>query len=684
MKNKPLRAGALAFATALAFVFSALQSYSAVPVVTNPELITYESARALEVPFEAGQVPHDHGWSVTERDASGRAMKATLTILVDNPNLVGKIAIVGPFNGWGKALRPSDVFAPIAGRPHLYSVTVTNLEHGSTYRISIDGKAVLDPSASMYTTREYAKREGWADENLYSIFWDVQNPNLYQMQVGSVDISGWPNLIGEVELQSLAAKFRAKDGQVGPRTTADTYRFVAESGVVEKLKEAGYVAIEMLPFNQSVDGDSWHLRYQTYGLFAPDSRYGNPSEFKMMIDAFHRNGMAVIMDSVVSHWPYHGNQGERELAGIGMDQWKRAGGDALFVGPKSPWGTYRFTYANPHVSDFLIDSVAHMMTEYRIDGLRMDNIDGIIETQGGAEFLKRLIRAARTVNPRALIIAESFADHGKLLHSQNDGGWGFNTKTDWHNFDIWKDGLQGSSRKLQVAKIGEYSIKLWDWNEGPIMRYITNHDESANVRTGFTGRYPASLLRKDKKDVIFGKIKASDSVSMLAGAYHVSLPQARMMQEGSFYSNASVDWDLASRGQGRELWNYFSRLSNYILDRRVYFNFRSLSREIANHVDRPHAVVSFKRKDPDTGKTLFVLINLSADRFNNYAFSVDRKAEFGVGFDSELPEFGGDARLNKALRGRTIQSDKNRRNPSKYALVVPVVDAYSVTIFEEK
>ena len=656
--------------------------------ILNPELEIYESAYDLQRPQRG--IPHERefGWKVLSRNDQGQANQVRIDLLVDNVGYDGQIAVIGPFNNWGKNLRVGDFLHPLKNEPQKFSGVIDGITHGMQYRILLNGQQVLDPSASMYTTREYAARENLTQQNgvyLNSIFYDSHDPRLYQTETNFVDVTTRPNLIGEVELHSLVAKYRSqKVGRLGPRSTADTYRFIAESGVVATLKDAGYTAIEMMPFNQSIDGDSWHLRYQVYGLFAPDSRYGSPSEFKMMIDEFHKNGVAVIMDSVISHFPFKGNMGERSLSGLGMDQWFKADGKRLFVGPMSPWDTYRYDYTNPFVRRFLVDSVASMMSEYKIDGIRMDNTDGILGTPGGSELLKELVISVRKVNPRALVVGEAFFPPNTLLQRTDQGGFGFNTRNDSNFFEIWKEGLGGSTEDLQLGSIGALLHHVFDWREVPMMRYLTNHDESANGRGGLTGGYPASLIGDDY--YAFEKTKAADALNMLTGAYHLSLPQARMMQKGTFYSNPDIDWSLTESGRGQQLWQFFGALSRYVLYRSSYFAFDSLNREIENHIDNVNKVISIKRRDPQTGKVLYALINLGHHDLQQYSFGIEKNGSYRLAFDSEWSGFGGLGALQNSLsaNGGVVRTDSQAEHGRPFSLYVPHVAPYSVTIFEEQ
>src|ERR1039457_1035068 len=97
----------------------------------------------------------------------------------------------------------------------------------------------------------------------------------------------------------------------------------------------------------------------------------------MMVDTFNKAGIAVIMDSVVGHYPYNGNVGNRALFPVGIHNWKKENGQNLFGDQESPWKTNRYDYNNPWVRRFLIDSIMTNLKNYGISGIRFDNLDGI-------------------------------------------------------------------------------------------------------------------------------------------------------------------------------------------------------------------------------------------------------------------------------------------------------------------
>ncbi len=582
------------------------------------------------------------GIEVTHRDEAGRPIAGTISVLSDNSG--NQIAILADFNAWGKEMAPEDHLKPVPGTPY-YEGHVRRLFDGMEYRLLLNGEPVLDPSSIQFTTPEMFERfRPGETPYLNSVFSDVEA--ISHRPATPIDFRGRSVLIGESGVYELAAKWNHK-GQIGPPRVADTYRFVAESGLTAAISGRGYTHLELLPFTSSVDGHRWQNRYQSFGLFGPDSRYGTPAEFRSMIAAFSVVGVGALMDGVLGHYPFRANHGIRALEPIGIHRFVNGFGKPLFGGKLTPWGTYRWDFENPFVRRFLIDSVISMFRAYGLSGIRIDNVDGIRQEPGGALFLRELNSTLRSYVPQALILGEMFDDQAPALTTVDNGGLGFHAANDVDFFySFVQRFLQGWDHEIHLQRVEWYLNDSWQWGRVPMERWITNHDEAANRQPGASGEYVATLLKGGTWEQIESKTKAWGTLGMLLGSVYLDMPQMRLLQEGSFNNNAAIDWDLLRLGSQASTDAYFTQVSLVFRDG-AEFAPKNLHPHISNHVDEDNKVISLLRIDYKTGRKTYAIINLSSRTFHNYRFGVDasRGKAFSVLLNSDDSQWGGGGTL---------------------------------------
>jgi maltooligosyltrehalose trehalohydrolase len=76
--------------------------------------------------------------------------------------------------------------------------------------------------------------------------------------------------------------------------------FLAAIDKLDHLVELGVTGIEIMPV---VDFPGrWNWGYDGALLYAPDSSYGRPEDFKKLVEASHARGLMVILDVVYNHF----------------------------------------------------------------------------------------------------------------------------------------------------------------------------------------------------------------------------------------------------------------------------------------------------------------------------------------------------------------------------------------------
>ena len=178
------------------------------------------------------------------------------------------------------------------------------------------------------------------------------------------------------------------------------------AGLMERLdyfKDLGVNAIELMPITEFDGNDSWG--YSPNHFFALDKVYGTSDELKTFIDECHKRGIAVILDMVFNHAT--GLNPMNKLYPYGTDL------------SQNPW----FNVTAPHSDNVYEDwnhdfvptktmftrSLAYWLTEYKVDGFRMDLSHGLCGTKANTSVanIKHYYEyGVKAVSPDAYMILE--------------------------------------------------------------------------------------------------------------------------------------------------------------------------------------------------------------------------------------------------------------------------------------
>ena len=154
------------------------------------------------------------------------------------------------------------------------------------------------------------------------------------------------------------------------------------SGLVEKipyLKDLGITVVELMPIFQRDPHERDYWGYMPLNFFAPHAQYGSCGddeqhlEFKSMIKALHKAGIAVVLDVVYNH-TCEGDHLGPTYSFKGFDPW---GYYMLSSDPISPYANYSGTgntlnFSQAHVRKMVMDSLRYWKNEMHIDGFRFD------------------------------------------------------------------------------------------------------------------------------------------------------------------------------------------------------------------------------------------------------------------------------------------------------------------------
>ena len=217
-----------------------------------------------------------------------------------------------------------------------------------------------------------------------------------------------------------------------------SYGELADS-LVEYVQDMGFTHVEFMPVMEHPFGGSWG--YQVTSYFAPTARFGNPDDFRYLVDRLHQAGIGVIVDWVPAHFP----KDDFALA--------RFDGTPLYEDPNPSrgehpdWGTYVFNFGRQEVRNFLVSNALYWLEEFHIDGLRVDavasmlyldysredgqwspNVYGGRENLEAVQFLQEMNATAYKRVPGAITIAEESTSWPGVTRPTHLGGLGFGFK----------------------------------------------------------------------------------------------------------------------------------------------------------------------------------------------------------------------------------------------------------------
>ncbi len=202
--------------------------------------------------------------------------------------------------------------------------------------------------------------------------------------------------------------------------------------------DLGVTAIELMPVAQFPGGRNWG--YDGTYLYAPQNSYGGPNGLKSLINACHLKGLAVILDVVYNHLGAEGNY-LNDFGPYFTNRYQTPWGDAVnFDGPESG-----------EVRRFVIDNALYWVTEYHIDGLRIDAIHGIYDFSARhilLEIAEAVHRQAKRLGRPIFVIAESDLNDVRVINPPNRGGYGLDAQ--------WNDDFHHSLHTLLTKERNGY------------------------------------------------------------------------------------------------------------------------------------------------------------------------------------------------------------------------------------
>lgn len=403
--------------------------------------------------------------------------------------------------------------------------------------------------------------------------------------------------------------------------------------LIPYLKENGYNYLEIMPLTEYPCDASWG--YQGTGFFSPTSRYGTADQLKAFVNACHRNGIGIILDFVPVHFA--------------VDYYALANydGTALYEYPhaavgQSEWGSCNFMHSRGEVRSFLQSAANYWLTEFHMDGLRLDAISRAVYWQGmpergvnsnAVEFLKNMNRGLHRLHPSAILAAEDSTSFPGVTEPPENGGLGFDYKWD----------------------MGWMNDSLDYFRTDPLFRGGCYHMLTFSMAYYYDSNY---LLPLSHDEVVHGK---ATILQKMFGNYEMKFPQARAFYMYMYaHPGKKLNFMGNEIGHFRE-WDEKREQDWNLLDYPAHQEFHRFMTDL-NHFYLEHPAFSEKDYDPDgfvwldchseerciyaferTGgkERIAAVFNFSGIEQADYDLKIPGAAGLRRVFSSELMEYGG-------------------------------------------
>jgi 1,4-alpha-glucan branching enzyme len=325
-----------------------------------------------------------------------------------------------------------------------------------------------------------------------------------------------------------------------------TYRELAET-LPAYVRDLGFTHVEFLPVSEHPFDGSWG--YQPTGLYAPTSRFGTPEDFCALIDACHREGIAVLLDWVPGHFP-------DDPHGLGNFD-----GTALYEhanplqGRHLDWGTLIYNFGRTEVVNFLVSNALFWLERYGIDGLRVDAVASMLyldysrpaggwipnkyggrENIEAIEFLRRFNTEVYARFPQATTAAEESTAWPQVSRPVEFGGLGFGYK--W-NMGWMHDTLNYISKDPIHRKHHHGQILFglhYAFSENFILPL--SHDEVVHGKRSLIGRMPGDDWQR------FANLRVYYAFMFGHPGKKLMFMGCEFAQEREWNHDASLDWHL--------------------------------------------------------------------------------------------------------------------------------------------
>ena len=558
------------------------------------------------------------------------------------------VHVVGAFNFWN----PKDLPMQPIGAGVWEAVSVY-AKAGQAYKYCVTGRS----GCTVYKTDPYGRRCCALPETSSIICPPPQfrwHDAAYRARTAKQTAISRPVNIYEVHAGSWK---RHEDGSYL------SYEELAAE-LVPYVRDMGYTHIELLPIMEYPYDPSWG--YQVTCYFAPTHRYGTPEQLMQFVDACHKAGIGVILDWVPAHFPKDEN-GLFEFDGSCCYELSDPS-----MNEHPDWTTRIYDYGKPEVQSFLISNACYWLSEFHVDGIRVDAVASMLyldynrkqfkpNRYGGREnleaidFLRNLNAAAFKADPAAMMIAEESTAFPMVTRPAYDGGLGFLFK--W-NMGWMNDMLKYMSLDPLWRK-GDHNALTFSMTYAYSENFILplSHDEVVHGKCSLINKMPGNYDDK------FNNLRVFFAYQMAHPGKKLNFMGNEFAQFIEWNYKQGLDWLLLDYDRHRQMQSFVRTLNHFYLENRCLWEndsdwdgFRWLSCD-----DRDNSVIAFRRRSRK-GQELIVVCNFCPVLREDYRLPLPKAGWYRPVLNTDDAKFGG-----YDFQPAAVHAEKEKQPQGEYA-----------------
>ncbi len=431
-----------------------------------------------------------------------------------------------------------------------------------------------------------------------------------------------PPLDELVIYQLHVGTFAGRNDPFGGAPTPSGYRDVGDR--VAHLAELGINAVMVNPINE-FPGDL-SGGYNPVSQFAWEWALGTPDDLKYMVDQLHGAGIAVLLDVVWNHFSPSDNF-----------LWNYDGTQLYFDTPAqdTPWGA-QADFDRAGVYQYFIDSVHHVMGEYRMDGYRQDAVMAMTDSGWTSQWPS----GQALMNEMNEVMTNRYSDAHTIAEIYIDSPWvqtGLQFDTQYHN--SFKNSIRSAvfaaaGGNPNVSGVAAAIDGTGGVSGTQVLNYFELHDDAWPLNNA--ERAVREIDPTPPSDDAFarGRTTLAHAVTLLSKGVPGILQGSEWLEDDGWEAS-KIDWSHKTIYSG--IFAYFQALIALRTSEPALF---ANANTWVYHTNEGADVVAFERW-VDGGKSFVVVFNLSNTGYADYRVALPRAGTWGVAVNNQATEFGG-------------------------------------------